>query len=171
MNNKNKGFTLIELMIVIVIMGLLVVIGIFAFISSKQKGNDSRRKADLTNIAKALEMYYNDNGTYPTESSGKISMTACGSAPPVCDWGEKFGNTSVTYMIRLPKDPASTTQQYSYQLTTGGYRLYAKLDNLQDADIPTGGQKYYDRSCAITGTVYCNYVMTSPNIVMPTPKP
>lgn len=179
MNNKHEGstlsnvegFTLIELMIVIVIMGLLTTIGIFAFMSSQQKGRDSRRKSDLANIAKALEMYSNDRSSYPTASSGKIA--GCGTDyATACEWGDKFGNTSVSYMVKLPKDPASTTQKYYYERSGSGYRLYAKLENNQDADIPTTGQKYYSVDCSAMGTTLnCNFVTTSANVVLPTPVP
>lgn len=171
MNDKRNGFTLIELMIVIVIMGVLTAIGIFAFMSSQQKGRDSRRKSDLANVAKALEMYSNDRSSYPTASSGKIA--GCGTDfATACEWGEKFGNTSVSYMIKLPKDPTYTTQKYYYERSGSGYRLYARLENLQDADIPTTGQKRYSFDCSQTGTpMYCNYAATSTNVVLPTPVP
>ena len=60
-----KGFTLIELLIVIVILGILAAFISGNFFSSLKKGRDVRRKADLSSVKKALEMYYEDHLVYP----------------------------------------------------------------------------------------------------------
>ena len=60
-----KGFTLIELLVVIAILGLLATVGLSSFRTSQLKGRDSKRKSNLSQIQKALEMYYNDYGQYP----------------------------------------------------------------------------------------------------------
>jgi len=178
-NNKNMvqkkhGFTLIELMVVIVILGILTSIGIFAFISSQVKSRDSKRKTDLAQVAKALEMYANDNnGSYPAATNGLIR--GCGTrstAVADCVWGEPFtqnvdfsnGTSTITYMTKLPKESVST-RTYYYETVSSGYRLYARLENLEDAAIL--GE--YDIDCGTA--VDCNYVITSSNAAMPTPIP
>lgn len=174
---KKKGFTLVELMVVIVIMGVLVSIGTFAFQSSQKKSRDSRRKSDLDQITKALEMYNTDVGNYPaggaaaTADAGKI--IGCGDTVKVaCNWGEGFVNTTkATYMVKLPKDPAEN-RTYYYERVGNGYRLYARLENIEDTAIPTAGSKEYGVHCGTLSAVsYCNYMITSPNTVEPTPKP
>ncbi len=174
---RSGGFTLIELMVVIVIMGILVSIGTFAFQSSQKKSRDSRRKSDLDQVTKALEMYNTDVGNYPsggtvaTTDAGKI--IGCGDTTKVvCNWGESFSNTTkATYMVKLPKDPMEN-RTYYYERVGNGYRLYARLENLEDTTIPTTGSKEYSMNCGTLSAVsYCNYMMTSPNIVEPTPKP
>jgi general secretion pathway protein G len=156
------GFTLIELLIVIVIIGILVTMGIFAFQSSQKKSRDSKRKSDLNQISKALEMYNNDRGVYPNDSSGRIAGCESTFTLP-CEWGNIFGNGStVTYMVKLPKDPTSTWQ-YTYKPATKGYYLYARLENAQDVSIPADG-KVYNVMC---GDYNCNYVLTSVNTSEP----
>ncbi len=172
---RSGGFTLVELMVVIVIIGILTSIGIFAFQSSQQKSRDSRRKSELSQVAKALEMYNNDVGSYPASGTGadEGTMKGCGdTTKTVCAWGTSFANTTkATYMIKLPVDPTSG-RTYYYEKVSTGYRLYARLENLQDLSIPTIGSKTYDKNCgSSTSVVYCNYVITSPNVVEPTPKP
>ena len=71
-------------------------------------------------------------------------------------------------MIKLPKDPSPTKTKYVYEKYGKGYRLFARLENLEDSDIPQTGQKYYDRDCANGGTtINCNYVVTSLNVSAP----
>lgn len=172
MSINKRGFTLVELMVVIAIIGILTSIGIFAFLSSQQKSRDSRRKSDLSNVASALEMYNNDVGSYPLSGTGADEGTikGCGdTTKTVCAWGTSFANTTkATYMIKLPVDPTSE-RTYYYEKSGSGYRLYARLENVQDSSIPTGGSKEYAKTCG-TG-VQCNYVITSPNTVEPTPNP
>jgi prepilin-type N-terminal cleavage/methylation domain-containing protein len=68
MNKKNafrRGFTLIELMIVIVILGILMGTILPRLTGAQARARDTARKADLTNISQALEVYYGDTGSYP----------------------------------------------------------------------------------------------------------
>lgn len=68
-NKKEKGFTLIELLVVIAIIGLLASVVLLALNSARAKSRDAKRLADLRQLASALELYYNDNSTYPTATS------------------------------------------------------------------------------------------------------
>src|SRR4030067_3465886 len=58
---KPSGFTLIELLVVIAIIGILASFAFASFTSAQAKGRDSRRKADLDAIVKALELYKSDS--------------------------------------------------------------------------------------------------------------
>jgi len=62
---NKKGFTLIELLLVIIILGFLTSLIAGNFFTSLKKGRDARRKGDLEQIQRALEMYYEDNRAYP----------------------------------------------------------------------------------------------------------
>lgn len=64
MMKKNEGFTLIELMIVIAIIGILAAIAIPQFSAYRQRSYNSSANADLRNAATAQEAYYVDNMTY-----------------------------------------------------------------------------------------------------------
>jgi type IV pilus assembly protein PilA len=67
--NDNKGFTLIELMIVIAIIGILAAIAIPQFSAYRKRSYNSSAKSDLRNIATAQEAYYVDNSTYCSDES------------------------------------------------------------------------------------------------------
>jgi len=70
--DMKKGFTLIEIMVVITILGVLIAMVSGSFMASQKKSRDLRRKSDLAQISKALEFYSNDNGRYPAASGGLI---------------------------------------------------------------------------------------------------
>lgn len=79
---KQKGFTLIELMVVVAIIGILMAAGILAFSNAQRNARDARRRADIDAISKALEQYNgNNNGLYPATASAISSYFPAGSVP------------------------------------------------------------------------------------------
>jgi len=77
-NNKRmrKGFTLIELLVVLGILGILATVLLVAINPSAQlqKANDAHRKSDLETLQRALELYYQDKGSYPPSSQDGCSL-------------------------------------------------------------------------------------------------
>lgn len=133
-NSKIKGFTLIELLVVVVILGILAGIGLSTFQTSQAKGRDSRRKSDLEQIQRALEMYANDKGRYPD------------SLPFGEEWVDDKGTV---YMKEVPVDPRGSESEpgYCYQTEESGkvYKIYANLENRQDpalGNYTCGGESY-----------------------------
>ncbi len=125
------GFTLVELLVVVSIIGILATLLVANYNATRQRARDAQRKSDLRNIQTALRVYYNDKGRYPPASSGRIS--GCGTGSSVCDWGGSFSSNGVVYMNVLPKDPSSDrSYYYDYDSATGDYTLYACLENKAD---------------------------------------
>jgi type II secretion system protein G len=158
---KLSGFTLIELLIVIAIIGILTSIGLVSFNSSQMKSRDAKRKANLQQIASALELYYNDKNQYPVgDSEGRVMGCGAG-ATAVCTWGTTpFSNTTTgtIYMTKIPTDPSSYNYYYRASRVSGiytKYQIYAHLENSQDKSIITT-----TLSC---GTATCNYGISSGN--------
>ncbi|MBI2029451.1 prepilin-type N-terminal cleavage/methylation domain-containing protein [Candidatus Gottesmanbacteria bacterium] len=162
-NNHKFGFTLIELIVVMAIIAILAAAGLSSFTSTQKKGRDGRRKADLTQVSRSLEFYYNDHGQYPISNNGLIA--ACGgTCDGDCSWGGgpmcSPTNAATVYLQTLAKDPV-TNYQYFYSSSDGSYyRLYARLENTNDSQIITPA---ITTDCDTIGSVECNYGISSSN--------
>lgn len=76
MFKSKKGFTLIELMIVIAILGILAAVAIPNFLNARGKAQDAAALSTLEAVKTALEMYAADNGTYPISSANVAALKA-----------------------------------------------------------------------------------------------
>lgn len=65
-----RGFTLIELMVVVAIIGVMAAVVLATLTDVQKDAHDKRRRADLDAVRKALELYYTDHQYYPKESAG-----------------------------------------------------------------------------------------------------
>lgn len=176
------GFTLLELIIVMVIISILAVIVSSTFVTSTRRGRDSRRKNDLRAVANALESYYNDHGQYPPDPVAGLYnglMNGCGSTNlQGCPWGGQFqDSTGTLYMVLIPKDPLPS-QTYYYLSTGKSYELYAHLENVYDEGDGvdqsgfTNPATHSTYQCGVTKSIPCTYVLTSTDLnLMPTPTP
>lgn len=62
---SQKGFTIVELLIVIVVIGILAALVLNTFAGVQKRARDTERQTDVTALSTQLEVYYNDNGKYP----------------------------------------------------------------------------------------------------------
>lgn len=179
---KSKGFTLIELIIVMAILGILAGVIGNSFISSQRRARDAQRKSDLRNIASALELFNDDYNRYPPSNSGRISAcpyqtnatTGVVSLTP-CDWGVgEFQGTvqnssgpdtvKTLYMKKLAADPGGG-QSYYYKVdpTFQKFQLYAHLENTEDKNCINGNCNYTPSGITCGGGAKCNFSITSTN--------
>lgn len=105
------GFSLLEIMVVIVILGILASIVVPNILGNKEKADRQKAVTDITALENALEMYYLDNSRYPTTEQGLDALVSKPSSGPV---PRSYPNGG--YLKRLPNDPWGNP----YQLTSPG---------------------------------------------------
>lgn len=93
-----RGFSLIEIMVVVVILGILAAIVVPKIISRPDEARVVKAKQDVLSIQNALDLYRLDNGFYPTTDQGLLALVEKPTTAPIPrDWK--------TYLKSLPKDP------------------------------------------------------------------
>jgi len=169
---NKKAFTLIELLVVMAIIAILSSLGLMGFGTVQMKSRDSRRKQDLANISKALDVYYNDYGVYPASNSNGAILGCGAGGISSCTWGDAWQDDKGTlYMTALPVDPDVSHTYYYHQLDDHSYYLFARLENEQDNDIAMSGTtpSFYTGYFCDGATLGCNYVVMSTNLVSKPP--
>lgn len=135
MHRKQTGFTIVELLIVIVVIGILAAITIVAFNGIQERARDAKRQSNIQAVAKALEMYYVDNGRYPNFGSG-MSSTA---------WVQANLNLSPDVVIAPGDSPATGTSSFVNATTSTDTNKYGYWNR--------GGTHAAPTSC--DGTIGC----------------
>ncbi len=114
--NIQKGFTLVELLVVVAIIGLLAGIAIVSVNSVRIKARDARRIADIKQIQNALELYNNEKGGLypPTKAIKELGN----DVKEISANGFAAGNAAnPTFLNVVPKDPTDVGEyQYQYQI-------------------------------------------------------
>lgn len=102
-----EGFTLLEVMVVVVILGILAVLVVPKIISRPDEARGIAAKQDIASLMQALKLYRLDNQRYPVTEQGLQALAAKPTTAPVpSNW--KTGG----YLERLPKDPWGNPYQY-----------------------------------------------------------
>lgn len=99
-NKKQQGFTLLEVMVVIVILGILAAMVVPNLMGNKDKADVQKAVSDIVALESALDMYRLDNGVYPTTDQG---LEALINAPSVDPQPRNYREGG--YLRRLPQDP------------------------------------------------------------------
>lgn len=105
---KIRGFTLVEVMVVVVILGILAAIIVPKIMSRPEQARAVKAKQDILAIQSALDLYKLDNGFYPTTDQGlQALITKPTSSPTPHNW------KSDGYLQQLPVDPWGENYQYT----------------------------------------------------------
>lgn len=125
----SAGFTLVELLVVIFIIGVLSALLMTNFVGIRDRAQDAKIKADFDQLKKSLRLYYNDYQSYP-DDDGSGNIAGCGAAgTSTCNGGTFSNGSDVVYMSELP-----VTFDY-YSDGNEGFILVAEMNNTSDQDI------------------------------------
>lgn len=103
---RASGFTLIEIMVVVVIIGLLAAVIVPTVVSKVDEAKVNKAKADIQSLETALTMYRLDNSKYPTSDQGLTALVTQPTDPSIKHW--RPGG----YLSRVSKDPWGNDYQY-----------------------------------------------------------
>jgi prepilin-type N-terminal cleavage/methylation domain-containing protein len=162
----NRGFTLIELLVVIAIIGILASVVLASLNGARIRARDAARKSDLAQVSTALELYFQDHGTYNVSGSGSggggrgwLTYENGGSYPVAVT--HELANEG--YLGGYIIDPSGATSGninghsgYLFYTNAAGdvFTIWANLENPSAADIATMD------SCPLD--TYDNYHSTYP---------
>ena len=117
---KQGGFTLIEIMVVVVILGILAALVVPQVMNRPDQAKVTVAKGDIKAIGAALDMYKLDNYSYPSTQLGLDALVEKpGGNPQPKNWNRDG------YLKRVPKDPWGNEYQYLSPGTQGQYDLYS----------------------------------------------
>ncbi|MDO8902370.1 MAG: type II secretion system major pseudopilin GspG [Phenylobacterium sp.] len=133
---SEAGFTLVELMVVVVIIGLLATVVMINVLPSQDRAMREKAKVDISTLEQAVETYRLEMLAYPTTDQG---LSALVQAPPGGARADRYRDGG--YIRRLPEDPWGNPYQYAYPGERGRFDVYsfgadgAKGGEGEDADI------------------------------------
>jgi general secretion pathway protein G len=99
---NNRGFTLIELMVVIVILGILAMWVAPKIMSRPEQAKQVKAQLDIQNLETALKLYKLDNGSYPSTEQGLLALV---EKPETGNVPRKWKSGGYLEKSRVPKDP------------------------------------------------------------------
>jgi general secretion pathway protein G len=126
---RARGFTLIEIMVVVVILGILAAVIVPKLTGKPDEARAVKAQADIRQLESALEMYKLDNFYYPSTQQGlEALVTKPSGDPPAKNW-------RAGYITRLPKDPWGNPYQYLQPGNKGNFDVFS-----MGADGKPGGE-------------------------------
>jgi prepilin-type N-terminal cleavage/methylation domain-containing protein len=143
-----KGFSLIELLVVVAIMAILIGLSAFGLQQARESARDGQRKSDLETIRTGLSFYRSDCNAYPIHTGSDFYTLFHPSFSSTCT------GTTNTYIQKTPKDTLSGNNYYYISTVGTTYTICASLET-EGSTVATGCST---ANCGGT----CNYSVFNP---------
>lgn len=129
--NRTRGFTIIEVIVVVTVLGILVSVAFFALGKVQKDARDSTRRGNVATITEALEKYYRENGEYPSVRS--LVNNYAGNTGAVVAAKLKI----TTDALRMPQMPAGATNALYSGSLANDYIVYTASDTVNNSACQT----------------------------------
>ncbi len=137
LRHNNRGFTLIELMVVIIILGILAMWVAPKIMSRPEQAKQVKTQLDIQNLETALKLYKLDNGSYPSTEQGLLALV---EKPETGNVPRKWKDGGYLEKNRVPKDPWGNEFIYLSPGLQGDFDIIS-----YGADgVPGGEEEYRD---------------------------
>ncbi|NRA54824.1 MAG: type II secretion system major pseudopilin GspG [Gammaproteobacteria bacterium] len=141
-HHKQAGFSLLEIMVVIVILGILASMVLPNILGNKEKAERQKVVSDITTLESAMDMYKLDNSRYPTTDQG---LEALVSKPEVDPQPRSYREDG--YIKRLPQDPWGNDYLLLSPGENGKFDLFSPgLDGEEGTEDDLGNWNIFDKS-------------------------
>ncbi len=124
MKKSTSAFTLIELMTVVAIIAILAVSTFVAYTGAQARARDAVRQEDISNLVKALEQYYSDNGAYPIPSGTSSVINSNWYTSGDSSW-TTFSSALTGIIDTVPVDPLKTVNGDPLNVGSYGYAYFS----------------------------------------------
>lgn len=156
--NERKGFTLIEILIVVAIIAILASVVLVGIGPTQKSARDARRISDLRQVQNAAELYYNKCGYYPggVQGSGTPPCTAFTAITTWATLSTNIVGSGLGITNALPDDPLGGSTHYFYGAPAPGtsYTMGATLENGANSAL-TGDIDGTSNGVSCDDPVYC----------------
>ena len=140
-HKKQTGFTLLEIMVVVVILGILASMVLPQLLGNKEQAERQKVISDITTLEGAMDMYKLNNSRYPTTDQGLEALVSKPDVDPVPRNFREGG-----YIKRLPNDPWGTPYLLLSPGENGQYDIFsAGLDREEGSEDDIGNWNMHDR--------------------------
>lgn len=159
--NTKKGFTLIEILIVVAIIAILASVVLVGLGPTQRAGRDARRLSDLHQVQNALELYFNRCGYYPGTATCASNAAPAAGAAGYTNMSSALTGTASIGTPNIPVDPTNSgSLVYQYGATPAAaanqYTLAAQLEDVNNSALSSSitGSSNGITGCGTTG-LYC----------------
>ena len=118
-----KGFSLVELLVVISIIAIISAFTLPNFMGARDKAKDSSRISDMAAIKNALRLYYNDNQVYPVGNGVTLGVGMTGYMPSILNLGYTYYyyqvNNGDSFLLKLPLESGQGDEDIASQAKCG----------------------------------------------------